>query len=36
MAYLFKLRLTSGVKRGIEKLMGRGGWVGGRTGLARS
>jgi hypothetical protein len=27
MAYLFKLRLTSGVKRGIEKLMGRGGWV---------
>jgi hypothetical protein len=26
MAYLFKLRLTSGVKRGIEKLMGRGGW----------
>jgi hypothetical protein len=26
MPYLFKLRLTSGVKRGIEKLMGRGGW----------
>jgi hypothetical protein len=27
MPYLFKLRLTSGVKHGIEKLMGRGGWV---------
>ena len=26
MPYLFKLRLTSGVKRSIEKLMGRGGW----------
>jgi hypothetical protein len=27
MPYLFKVRLTSGVKRGIEKMMGRGGWV---------
>ena len=26
MPYLFKLRLTSGVKRSIEKMMGRGGW----------
>ena len=27
MPYLVKLRLTSGVKRGIEKMMGKSGWV---------